>query len=221
MGAGAVALWPPATYTFDPAKALGFAVPLAAWVFAELFPEPSDDAELATDEPQSMHPHDQALANILFTKADGNFVRFLSDHDFGGTWQRDNMQPAFALEDFLNDPNSVFEDAYLNDVLASLKLKNAAFVKNICQYGGTLRGHKDLYDMIPYREKETGERSERTEARVNETNALADELAKALTELYAAFRAKGLPLVREEPAPQGEWRPLAEPRDPTLFVDER
>lgn len=85
MGAGAIAFWPPAHYIFDPAKALGFAVPLGLWLFAEFFPEPERTPSNNPNYSKVMHPHGQAVALTLFKKADGNFVRFLKEHDFGAT----------------------------------------------------------------------------------------------------------------------------------------
>jgi len=198
FGAGAVALWPPIDSVFDPAKALAFAVPFGAWLFAELFSAPIEKAVSEKDVPDELLPHDIALAERLFAKADGEFVRFLKDHHFGASWHRSKTRPAFDLEDLLGDPNCVFEDQQLEAGLAVVRTKTDDFVEVIATYGGPIRGHTDLFDMIPYREKERGEQSARTEQRIDAANGAADELASALTGMFSLFRKRGMSLVREE-----------------------
>ncbi|MEM6858793.1 MAG: hypothetical protein AAF559_13080 [Pseudomonadota bacterium] len=118
------------------------------------------------------------------------------------------ITPAFELEDFLNDPNSVFEDEELGALLMAVKTSNEKFLYNIGHYGGAIRGEKDFHDMIPFREKDSGLRSERTKARIHETNERADRLAYSLTELFASFRTRGVSLIKQAEPPSPKWRPL-------------
>lgn len=189
----AVGLWPAEPVDFDPEKAFAFVAALAAWLFIEIFPEVDDASITDNVGQQALSPHDADMAALLMRTVDGNFVRFLKEHDFGGSWHKRQAEPAYILEDVLGDPNSVFEDHALAEVLQKVRERNATLVEKISFYGGPALP-RDFFNMIPIREKESGLWSEQTKERIKETNDAADMLAEALTELFGALRKRGMSL---------------------------
>jgi hypothetical protein len=200
-------LWPTVPVDFNPEKAFAFATALAAWLFVELFPESATNSDEQATALSAFSTHDSDLALALLQIVDGDFVRFLRQHDFGGPWRKGLVDPAYALEDFLGDPNSVFEDQTLANILERLVEANDKFVRKLSLYGGPIHG-MDLFDMIPSMEKQSGIWSPRTYERIKEVNDLADQLAAVLVELFGELRKKGLSLAKRPPPPSFGWRPL-------------
>ena len=196
IGALCVGLWPTAEVVLDPEKCFAFAAALLAWLFVEIYPEVSSASPRPDDLSRSITPHDTDLAAELIGIANGNFVRFLEEHEFGSTWRKTSADPAYDLEDFLNDTNSVFEDKILNSNLMNVKMANDVFIDKISHYGGPVSG-LEFFDMIPRAEKASGNLSQRTKLRISETNEAASELANALAALFSVIRKNGISLVRK------------------------
>lgn len=196
----AIGLWPTVEVVLDPEKAFAFIAALAIWLFIEIYPETSADESARISQAQNLTPHDFDLANTLTATVDGDFVRFLRSHDFGASWQKSSLDPAYELEYLLEDTNSVFEHPELSNTLNRVKESNLALVEKTAFYGGPIAGG-ELFDMIPTMEKQSGIRSERTEARIAETNKAADQLAEDLATLFSLLRKEGLSLAKK-PAPE-------------------
>lgn len=203
----AVGLWPTVEVDFNPEKAFAFVAALAVWLFAELFPEPPHEGGQTDIESNALSAHDADLAHSIIQTVDGDFVRFLRQHDFGASWRKGSLDPAYDLEHLLSDTNSEFENPELANALESVKNSNISLVEKTALYGGPIHG-SDLFDMIPTLEKNSGINSQRTEDRISETNDAADRLAEDLASFFSILRKKGLSLAKKPIDRTAAWRPL-------------
>jgi hypothetical protein len=186
----AIGLWPDSNSVFDPAKAGAFVTALAIWLFAELFPT----AEPSTLGAARLDLHDLELGKKLRAIATDDFIRFLDEHDFGGSYRGSNAMPLYNLADALRSASCAFNDPELESALALLKNEALAFASMLSRGAWLKDGKADLFTMIPDSEPE-GLWSDETEAKVTAANEKATELATALKVLLALLRKKGLSLI--------------------------
>ena len=190
MLALAIGLWPDPSSIFDPAKAGAFVTAMALWLFAELFPraEPSAPAAAGLD------PHDLELGKKLRAIAADDFIRFLDEDDFGGSYRGSNAMPLNDLVDTLRSASCAFNDSELESALGPVKTEAFAFARMLSHGAWLKHGKDDLFTMIPDEEPD-GLWSNETEAKVAAANAKADDLAAALKTMLAMLRKKGLSLI--------------------------
>lgn len=194
MGAGAILFWPATVPPFDPEKALAFVAALAVWLFAEFYSE--NTKEVSPDSTRAkpkLDDHDLALGNRIANIAHDDFVRFLLEHDFGGSFFDKDTKPLYQLDDMLRNVSSSFNDEMLENKLSVIKVIANKLSKTIA-YGAAPKGVKaNLFTMIPTNEPD-GMWSKATQAKVDAANQTATELATAISELLASLRQSGLVL---------------------------
>ena len=117
FGTGAVALWPPPTSVFAPEKALAFTAAISAWLFAELFPE----SENSNEPRKILDSHDIEFGERLRAVTTDDFLTFLDEHDFGGSFRGDQSKPIYELTYLLSRTSSAFNDADLQEALEAMK----------------------------------------------------------------------------------------------------
>lgn len=189
MLALAIGLWPDPSSVFDPAKAGAFITALALWLFAELFPEAEPSVPAVRFD-----AHDLELGKKLRAIATDDFIRFLDEHDFGGSYRGSNAMPLNDLVDTLRSASCAFNDSELESALWPVKTEALAFARMLSRGAWLKHGKSDLFTMIPDDEPD-GLWSDETQGKVAATNAKADDLSAALKALLAALRKKGLALV--------------------------
>lgn len=197
LATGAVALWPAPDAVFDPAKALTFVAAVAVWLFAELFPDQSAGARAETSE---LAAHDQELASRIHAIATDDHVRFLKEHDFGGSWIKRDLDPVYELANFTRNATAEFNDPEIQEMFAGLG-KTVRRFANTMSLGawpfGVAQSHEtQAFSMIPDNERGSDEWSERTNTRVREANELATDLASQTAQFYRLLRKKGANLLR-------------------------
>jgi hypothetical protein len=190
MLALAIGLWPDPSSVFDPKKAGAFITALALWLFAELFPQ----SEASATPIAGLDPHDLELGKKLRAIATDDFIRFLDEHDFGGSYRGSNAMPLNDLADTLRSASSAFNDSELESALGVIKTEAFAFARMLSRGAWLKHGTGDLFTMIPDDEPD-GLWSNDTEAKVAAANGKADDLAVALKTLLAMLRRKGLSLI--------------------------
>jgi len=188
LGWGAVALWPTKGAIFDPEKALVFVIAVGGWLYAELFPEADEGGST------QLSAHDQELAAQTYTAMPDHAVRFLRDHDFGNSWVKQQLDPVYRLADLADNPTSEFTDGDVQEQFVDLSRAIGAFTGALFADAGPI-GNGSLFNMIPERERQSEQWSDRTVERVRIVNELADELSRKLTEFYRLLRRKGANLL--------------------------
>lgn len=187
----AVGLWPTPGSEFDPGKAVGFLTPMAFWLYAELF---ADEG--------GMDAHDQELATRIHAIMGEDDVRFLKEHDFGGTWLKRDLDPAYKLADLTRSVNAEFNDSKLQARFQRLAETVRRFANmmslNASPFGLGPSPDTLPFSMIPDSERASEEWSERTINRVKEANDLGTELASEISEFYRLLRRKGANLLGKE-----------------------
>lgn len=196
LGTAGVGLWPVAGSEFDPEKTLAFLAALCAWLYAELFS--GGDAPNA-DVPAELVPHDRELAARISVTATDGFIRFLEEHDFGGSWRREWADPIYELTHFLGSAMAEFNDVELQDQLTKVRKSTEVLAKQLAVWGGPIKG-SELFSMIPDRERELDEWSSSTDERVQQVNDQAGSVASELRSLFHLLRAKGANLLADAAA---------------------
>jgi len=169
----AVGLWPAPSATFDPEKASVFVTALAVWLYAEIF---ADEG--------GIDAHDKELADRIYSTMRDDDVRFLREHDFGGSWLKRDLDPLYNLAHLAESVNSEFNDPKVQSSFASVA-KTARRFATMMAYGAWPIGAAPspdtmAFSMIPDQERASEEWSDRTNTRVKEANDLATELAKQI-----------------------------------------
>ncbi|MFL6763938.1 MAG: hypothetical protein ACJ8FO_01940 [Sphingomicrobium sp.] len=184
----AVGLWPSPGAQFDPGKAATFIAALAAWLYAELF----------TDEPR-LDAHDQELAARVYAIMGDADVKFLQDHDFGGSWLKRDLDPVYSLAHLAESVNAEFNNSKLQAKFESLRGTVRRFAAMMAHgaspFGTGPSPDTMMFSMIPDQEHASEEWSERTNTRVKEANDLATELADELATFYRLLRKRGANLL--------------------------
>jgi hypothetical protein len=193
MGAGAIALWPVASSTFDVEKAVALATAMAIWIFSEFYMVGESSGALAD--------HDVALASRLHAVANDNLIMFLQQHDFGNSWNKRSTDPVFDLAHELEMVTSEFEDRKLQEKNGALREAAIALANHLAFAGGPIGGGP-LFSVLPEIERASGMLSDQTNAQIKKANELADGLAKKLSALYRQARSKGVNLRAEGPGLQ-------------------
>jgi hypothetical protein len=195
MGTGAVLFWPEQVPPFDPEKALAFAAAIAVWCFTEFFQLfPAERAAAPEHSAKQLIAHDDALGKRIYGIAGEEHICFLRDHDFGASWRKEWMDPTYELSHELQKVASEFEDAELQAQILQVRDSTNRLAHKIA-YGAWPLGTGEVFSMIPDLDSGSGQWSDATIKRVAEANALADELADRLGDLYRLLRRKGVMLI--------------------------
>lgn len=195
LGTIALGLLPTAGATFDPEKSFAAAVAVVAWLFSEVTSAVRHPAERSNQ----LGSHDLDLGTRLRSIATDDFMRFLDEHDFGGSFRDAEALRIHDLADFSRYASSEFDDPTLQAawLLAS---KECAELSRLIAYGSAPRNSRGtLYTLIPSDEPD-GLWSKETEAKVTRVNNKADDLSSRLMEIFRLLRRGGLVLGGREVA---------------------
>lgn len=190
MATGAILFWPEPVPAFDPEKAFGFIAAVAVWLFAEFFPE-GKEAPAAGNR---LSVHDTEFASCFGGVASDEFLRFLDEHDFGGSFHERDTKPLYAIEDMLRNASSEFDDSALQEQLDIVGSEVGALSKALAYGAAPKNARASLFTMIPEDEPD-GLWSDATVKKVQAANSQADEVSTAIKALFRLLREKGFTFI--------------------------
>jgi len=192
MGAGAVLFWPSPVPPFDPEKALAFGTALAIWVFTEFYSE-FKDSKPQCKEDIDLDLRDSSLSKRILEIITDDFVRFLRDHDLGGSFSDRNTTPLYRLVDFFKELSSRFNDTQLEQLRQDTENKADGLARALAYGASPIDANARRFSMIPTSEPD-GLWSQATTEKVEAANSLATELFESIEQLFTGLRRKGIVL---------------------------
>ena len=101
IGSCAIWLWPETPASLQPERMLAFLVAVSVWIGFEWF---------SLDSTTGASSHDRSIAKKIFVLANSEQIKFLGEHDFGGSWPEEALKNIFSLQGLLQEPNFEFSN---------------------------------------------------------------------------------------------------------------
>jgi hypothetical protein len=149
-----------------------------------------EHAQVLTErDAPARHEHDERIVQQILTVMPRGSARFLAEHDFGASWDREEVMPVHALAEDLDEVEHRFLDPQLEAARRELIEDAQALARELGQHSARLRGPGNRFAPIPPLEMdmppegEAGERWQRAQALLNDRST---RVAEAYDRLLAA-----------------------------------
>lgn len=183
IGSCAIWLWPETPASLQPELMLAFLVAVSIWIGFEWF---SLDSTIVASS------HNRSIANKIFALANSEQIKFLTEHDFGGSWPESALKNVFSLQGLLQEPNFEFSDPIMVRHTKLLKGSIDDFLNFLSYNNVELPSGHDWYSALPDLERGTDQWSEESRQRVDKLNLLASACSEKLRTLYKYCRDQGV-----------------------------
>lgn len=156
---------------FDFGKAAAVAGAVSAWVASEW-------ASLRTNP----HPHDVKLRNKIFSRIQYE-LEFLRDHDFGGSFNIDDLKGIRYIAGVFDGVQYQFRDKKVEEKWSPLLGRIRSFSNFVALNSHMLTGSAKIASFKTDQDRETGIVSEATEATIQQANEQASSIHRDLEAL--------------------------------------
>ncbi len=171
-------LWPNAHWTPEPEPLLAFFVATVVWLFGKW--------KIASDKNAS-HPNDIRLHQKFNALIDARSKKFLREHDLGGAFRNQSMEPFYDLENDWKGADFEFHDPKIQEEFEKVLNVNRKFCLLIAHNSDEVR--QGWTSLVPAHERGVFW-SDQTAGRIKKINASATELVEHIDNFERTCRAR-------------------------------